>query len=77
MSLAQYIALQDRQVAVSRLARDAAHHVNAELQSERMHIVGQGLEAGAVGCRGKSIGRRHETPPVIHAQLGIGSIFEP
>ncbi len=38
------LATEDRQVALHREARNAAHEMHAELQAERVNLVGDGLE---------------------------------
>ena len=48
-------AAEDRQVGIHGAARNAAHDVHAEFQSLGMHVVGQRLEALAVGGGGKAI----------------------
>jgi hypothetical protein len=48
----------DGDVVGHGLLRNAAHQVNAEFQSERVDVVGQRFEPGAVGGRGIAVGRR-------------------
>ena len=51
------IGAGDGQIGCDDLAGNAADDVNAELESLRVHPVGQRLESGAVGGGGKSVRR--------------------
>ena len=68
------VAALDGQMAMGRHAGHAAHDMDAELEPEAVHIVRQGLEAGAVRCAGEAVHRRHQPPVGVHLQRREGDI---
>ncbi len=66
-----------RQVLLPGLARDAAHHVDAELEALRVHVVGERLEAGATGGGGEAVGRGQHAAPLVHDVRGGGVVVKP
>ena len=70
------VGAEDGRVLLHRLARDAAHEVNAEFEALGVNIVGKRLEAGAVGGGGESFDRGKEASMGVHGELGALAGFE-
>src|SRR4051812_46476068 len=70
------IGADDGRVFRHRLARDAAHDVNAEFEAFGMNIVGKRLEAGAVGSGGGFFDGGKEAPISAHGELGVLAVAE-
>ncbi len=55
----------DGGIFLDGFTRDAAHNMDAELQSHRVDLVGEGFESLTVGRGGKSIGGGHQAAEFI------------
>ncbi|MOA33334.1 hypothetical protein D3C78_1546210 [compost metagenome] len=59
---------KNRRIRVNGLTRNASHDMNAELQSQAVHIICKRLEALAIGCRREASSRRYEAGVGVHFQ---------
>ncbi len=62
--------------SANRLARNAAHDVDAELESLAMHVIGERLNPTPFFADGKPILRRQQAAPGIHRELRALAIIE-
>jgi len=63
-----------RRVPRYGLPRNAAHDMNAELQAERVHIVGQRLKTLPIGRRGKPVDGRNQPAVFVHVEMRLGIV---
>ena len=69
------VAAEDRQVLMGGHAGKTAHDMDAELETEAVHILGQRAESGPVSGGRKTVFSRLETSVCVHAQRGKGDIL--
>ncbi|MNV64661.1 hypothetical protein D3C71_1573140 [compost metagenome] len=68
-------AALDRCIGMDRLARNAAHNVDAEFQAEAVHVFSQRREAPAV-CGGReAVDRRDQAGILVHLQRHEGAVL--
>ena len=68
------VGAQHGHAPLHRHTRHTAHYVYAELEAERVHIVGQRPESAPVGRRRKAVDGRHVAPMAVNHIARVGLV---
>src|SRR6185369_2858055 len=69
-----YGAAEHRQVGGDGAPGNAAHDVDAELETQAVNVVGEQTESGAVRGGGKTVGSRQQPPVRVHDEFGVRTV---
>ena len=65
----------DRQIFLHGLTGNSAHEVNAKFEAERMDVIGERLEARAIGRGGEAIDGGLQAAIFVHDQHGVLAVI--